>query len=482
MKQRKDFSWPKFDFIDRPMKIKFILYLLIICVSKVLFSQNSSISGQILDKNTGDPVRYASVFLQKTTRGTATNSKGYFTLDLKNVEIRGTEFYLDITCMGYVDSQFAFDLENESKLTIYLSENIIQLNEVIISPISEDPRKILGRVIGKIDNREILSQSYTSEYFYRSYTHTDGSRYSWFMESFGDWMSEGFHREHLNKKDHAYLKYYEFYKPRHFRGKLLEPWTDFIFNDRIRLPMIWSFAHAYTYLIPDYSRMNWYAYEILSEETHGASTVVSMKFDLSKKKRGIATKLLHNHERIPGFILSSGVYHINVSDDALEQIDFSFEAYEVKYEGILKFKKIGKNYYKHYLRIESEPMNTLKSYVNTDEMYWNNIKPIDQKSVEFYEKFGMKIDENSGHNSCAFLYNISKVDNSISKYHLVDQNITGLLLFLTPYDVSFWENFIPPSNEHRNKIYSDLNISEKDFISFDFGLHYEAFYRVSPLD
>jgi len=62
--------------------VKRILYYTLVLFS-VLFSNNiaastSSIYGRVIDKETGDPISNANIYLANTTIGTTTNTKGYF--------------------------------------------------------------------------------------------------------------------------------------------------------------------------------------------------------------------------------------------------------------------------------------------------------------------------------------------------------------------------------------------------------------------
>ncbi len=85
-----------------------------------------SASGQVLDVDTEEPVPNAVVKVEGTKKYTTTDSKGYF-------EINGLcskQNTLIISCIGYADS--TKDHEHDSAMHFYLTEEVTDLEEVII--------------------------------------------------------------------------------------------------------------------------------------------------------------------------------------------------------------------------------------------------------------------------------------------------------------------------------------------------------------
>ncbi|HLC82775.1 MAG TPA: carboxypeptidase-like regulatory domain-containing protein, partial [Bacteroidia bacterium] len=62
------------------MKLKFFITLVIIVITKVLFSQNSSIKGKVIDEKTGETLPGASVVVKGTTTGANTDLDGAFSI------------------------------------------------------------------------------------------------------------------------------------------------------------------------------------------------------------------------------------------------------------------------------------------------------------------------------------------------------------------------------------------------------------------
>lgn len=59
-----------------------ICTLIAVLVSSVIFAQNISVSGNVTDSNTGEPVPYASVHLEGTMIGVSTDNEGHYTISV----------------------------------------------------------------------------------------------------------------------------------------------------------------------------------------------------------------------------------------------------------------------------------------------------------------------------------------------------------------------------------------------------------------
>src|SRR3954463_15232880 len=62
------------------MKLRVLIALAFICLTKVVFSQSSSIKGKVIDEKTGETLPGASVLLQGTTTGGNSDLDGAFTV------------------------------------------------------------------------------------------------------------------------------------------------------------------------------------------------------------------------------------------------------------------------------------------------------------------------------------------------------------------------------------------------------------------
>lgn len=92
------------------------------------------ISGHITNRE-GDPLAFASIYIQGTTIGTASNPEGYYELDLPS-----GEYQLAYQYVGYKRHYEELTLGNAPvRLDVVLEEEEIALDEVVISADAEDP-------------------------------------------------------------------------------------------------------------------------------------------------------------------------------------------------------------------------------------------------------------------------------------------------------------------------------------------------------
>ena len=114
------------------MKLKAMIQkgLLLLCMAPCLVFGQGSISGVVLDSRSGEPLPFATVYLNGTTKGTITDNDGRF-------ELNGTEFpsTLVFSFVGYKTQILELD-HNSGALQIRLSTND-DLPEVVITDFSE---------------------------------------------------------------------------------------------------------------------------------------------------------------------------------------------------------------------------------------------------------------------------------------------------------------------------------------------------------
>ncbi len=106
----------------------FISILLISWISSPMFAQD--ISGRIIDAKTKEPLPFVSVYISKTTKGTQSDEKGYFSL--KNVP---TGYLKLVTSMiGYksFEQEFVIKPNENQTLKIQLNVNSKELSEIIV--------------------------------------------------------------------------------------------------------------------------------------------------------------------------------------------------------------------------------------------------------------------------------------------------------------------------------------------------------------
>ena len=102
------------------------------------YSQKGDIRGNVYDKNTGEPISFASVFLKGTTIGTTTNESGFYTLSAVPVG----DYTLVVSFIGYDTLTYDVSLRKGQIINKQFSlvESNITLEEISISGKKEQSR------------------------------------------------------------------------------------------------------------------------------------------------------------------------------------------------------------------------------------------------------------------------------------------------------------------------------------------------------
>lgn len=102
------------------MKNLLIILFILFQITGNSFSQTTTISAKILNKNTKDPIEYAHVYVKGQSSGTLTNRSGSFSLG--NVSFQDT---IIISCLGY--EKVAFKFTEKVKDIFLLTPQIYEL-------------------------------------------------------------------------------------------------------------------------------------------------------------------------------------------------------------------------------------------------------------------------------------------------------------------------------------------------------------------
>lgn len=101
--------------------------------------------GRILDKNSGDPIPFATISINGTRIGTIANSAGDFIFKYPGIYSQDS---VDISCMGFKIQKFRLDKIDTAFNKIFLQPDFIPIQEVIIR--KTDPVYLLHSAISKI--------------------------------------------------------------------------------------------------------------------------------------------------------------------------------------------------------------------------------------------------------------------------------------------------------------------------------------------
>lgn len=102
-----------------------------------------SISGTVTDE-TGAPLPGATVAIKGTTRGTSTNAEGKFVIDADAGAV------LEISFIGYTTKQVSLD--GQSSIVVRLTQDLSQLNEVVVVGYGTQKRSDITGAISSISN------------------------------------------------------------------------------------------------------------------------------------------------------------------------------------------------------------------------------------------------------------------------------------------------------------------------------------------
>ncbi len=115
-----------------------VIALLFFCSVQGMAQEKFTISGYIEDGATGEKLIGANIFDPKSTKGTASNTFGFFSLTLPKDSV-----YLSISYIGYQTSYFTFYLDKDVNLNFKLMDGT-QLDEVVVT--AEHSERIEDRV------------------------------------------------------------------------------------------------------------------------------------------------------------------------------------------------------------------------------------------------------------------------------------------------------------------------------------------------
>ena len=105
-------------------------------------STNTILSGTILNEK-NDPLPYVNIISMNTGKGTISNKNGGFSININSLNDTNT---IRFQCIGYKTKNF--NIENlKSNSIILLSENIYNLDEILIISTTQDPEEIVRNIL-----------------------------------------------------------------------------------------------------------------------------------------------------------------------------------------------------------------------------------------------------------------------------------------------------------------------------------------------
>lgn len=105
------------------------------------YGQKITLSGRITNKDTGEPIPYATIVFQNTMTGTSSNTDGYYSL-----EANDTLKVLQVSAVGFIKRFIPTDTLRSSVLNIELTEEVIPIAEIEVSPGVNPAHRIMREI------------------------------------------------------------------------------------------------------------------------------------------------------------------------------------------------------------------------------------------------------------------------------------------------------------------------------------------------
>ncbi len=124
-----------------------------VVISKKAVKQESQkikkniVQGKVIDKDTGEPVIGASIFIPGTLRGTTANLDGAFSLDITGMS------KFTVSCISYKSTQIEAGSKNE--FIIYLENDVMAIGEVVVNGYTSTTISRVTGSVGIIDSEQL---------------------------------------------------------------------------------------------------------------------------------------------------------------------------------------------------------------------------------------------------------------------------------------------------------------------------------------
>jgi hypothetical protein len=133
--------------------MKILLKIILFFISIFVFGENTSISGFVREKNTGEPISYANVFLSNKSFGSATNQDGYFVVS--NVPFGNYELNASMIGFSVFKKNITVESDKPIRMEIFLKEEVLESSEVIVTAERQKFERTIESSQISLDLREI---------------------------------------------------------------------------------------------------------------------------------------------------------------------------------------------------------------------------------------------------------------------------------------------------------------------------------------
>lgn len=132
-------------------RILTLAVLTLLLTSGTAFGQSGSLGGTVTDAASGTPLPGVNIYLMELSRGAATDADGWYQIS----NLPAGEYTVRATYVGYKQFRTKVTISGSTELNIRLNEDLIGLDEVVVTGYGSVNRKNLTASISKVDAREI---------------------------------------------------------------------------------------------------------------------------------------------------------------------------------------------------------------------------------------------------------------------------------------------------------------------------------------
>ena len=359
--------------------MKYFIFIFLISISLITQAQEKcKLKGQVFDEK-GNPVPYATLFVQKNAVSAMANAIGKFSLST----LCGS-FDLKVQCLGYESKTLTIQLQtNKENFEIKLQSLAFQLEEVKIDPSSEDPAYNIIRkaiVMAQYYKNQVIAYE-TDLYIKSFYTVED---LPWLIKKMAE--EDDIAEIEAGNVDETLL-HYSFSKPNTVKEKIIAKKSGS--NDTSKTGSSYINLNFYNLggsdIINPLSRNSFKVYEFEYISTFFEENRKVHKIKIIPKRRG--------GDLMKGFLyINDGLWNLNNVDVVIDQQMFTVE-YKQQYNEIRPMLWMPTN---HKVNVKGGIIgikatmqylaNLSKLSVTTDSIIDKKIKSTINKDIADFEK------------------------------------------------------------------------------------------------
>ena len=123
-------------------------WLPLICIAPFAWSQSTSVSGKVTDKDEGTPLPGVNILVKGTTNGTISNVEGEYTLSVQT-----DDAVLVFSSIGYLTQEVA--VGNQQEISIQMAEDVASLEEVVVVGYGTQKKSNITGAIASVTGEEL---------------------------------------------------------------------------------------------------------------------------------------------------------------------------------------------------------------------------------------------------------------------------------------------------------------------------------------